>query len=175
MSLKPNAFSGEADPARNSGTPTRGIYVATGQDRYQSPLDLGRFPVDCKVSTDDSNRSLYIFEHKDMGKGGPHRHFHFEQDEWFYVIKGEFAFEIGDEKFMLNAGDSIFAPRKIPHVWAHVDDNPGQILIILQPAGSFERFFQQLAQHPKPLTREETEALFSAHGMQIVGEPLEIK
>jgi hypothetical protein len=32
-----------------------------------------------------------------MGKGGPPRHYHHEQDESFYVTKGEFAFEVGDE------------------------------------------------------------------------------
>ena len=30
-----------------------------------------------------------------MGKGGPPRHVHFEQDEWFYVIKGDYVFEVG--------------------------------------------------------------------------------
>jgi quercetin dioxygenase-like cupin family protein len=174
MSFGYSQFSAESDNTRNSGTPTRGIYVVAGQDRRQQPLNVVGIPVDCKVSPEDSNGAMYIFEHKDMGRGGPHRHFHFEQDEWFYVINGEFAFEIGDEKFNLNPGDSIFAPRKVPHVWAHVDDSPGQILIIVQPAGNFENFFRQVAQNPNPLSREEVEELFEAHGMKIVGEPLEI-
>jgi len=34
-------------------------------------------------------------------------------------MEGEFGFEVGDEKFTLHAGDSLFAPRIIPHVWAY--------------------------------------------------------
>jgi hypothetical protein len=37
----------------------------------------------------------YIFEHTNMGKGGPPRHLHYEQDEWFFAIKGDFAMEVG--------------------------------------------------------------------------------
>jgi mannose-6-phosphate isomerase-like protein (cupin superfamily) len=32
------------------------------------------------------------------------------------VIQGEFAIEVGDEKFRVKPGDSLFAPRKVPHV-----------------------------------------------------------
>ena len=30
-------------------------------------------------------------------KGGPPRHLHRDQDEWFHVIEGEYIVEIGDE------------------------------------------------------------------------------
>ena len=91
---------------------THGIYVPAGKDRSGEQLRIwGTFPLQIKVSSQDSDGALFLFEHVDMGKDGPPRHFHYEQDEWFYVVEGEFAFEVGDESFTLRAGDSLFAPR----------------------------------------------------------------
>jgi len=116
-----------------------------------------------------------LFEHRDMGKGGPPRHVHFEQDEWFYVIKGEFAFEVGDQKFRLNSGDTLFAPRNVPHAWAHVSDEPGTLLTLVSPVGTFETFILDTTRHATLPTPDEVEKAFAAHGMKVVGPPLAIE
>ncbi|MEO7966530.1 MAG: cupin domain-containing protein [Gemmatimonadaceae bacterium] len=134
----------------------------------------GVIPLQIKVSTNDTAGALFVFEHANMGRGGPPRHFHYEQDEWFYVIKGEFAFQVGDEQFTLHPGDSLFAPRMIPHVWAYVGDTPGTLLLGVQPAGSLEAFFLQSSEMTRPPTPEEAEQQFAAHGMKVVGPPLKI-
>jgi mannose-6-phosphate isomerase-like protein (cupin superfamily) len=72
-------------------------------------------PLSIKLSSEDTGGNLFVFEHKNMGKGGPPRHVHHEQDEWFYAVKGEFLVEIGGETFRLLPGDSLFAPRQIGH------------------------------------------------------------
>jgi len=127
------------------------------------------------VSAKDTGGGLYVFEHTDMGKGGPPRHLHHEQDEWFYAIHGEFAFEVGEEKFRLRPGESLFAPRKVPHVWAQISDEPGTLLLALSPAGTFETFIRNAAKYAKPPTPEEAEKMFAAHGMKIVGPPLQVE
>jgi mannose-6-phosphate isomerase-like protein (cupin superfamily) len=134
-------------------------------------------PLDGKVSAKDTNGSLYIFEHTDMGKGGPPRHVHSEQDEWFYVTRGEFKAEVGDEKFTLKPGDSLFAPRKVPHAWACVSEK-GTMLLAVQPAGTMEAFFRDLAKvgnRRMPPTKEEMAKVFKTHGMEVVGEPLKVE
>jgi mannose-6-phosphate isomerase-like protein (cupin superfamily) len=94
------------------------LYVPNGEHRFgEAPKIWGTIPLQTKVSTDDTDGAMFVFEHAEMGKGGPPRHFHYEQDEWFYVIKGEFAFEVGDKGFSLSPGDSLFAPRMVPHAW----------------------------------------------------------
>jgi len=156
-------------------TPKRGIHVPAGKDRSKEVLKIwGVIPHEVKVSTKDTNGALFVFEHADMGKGGPPRHLHHEQDEWFYAIKGEFAIEVGDEKFRLMPGDSLFAPRKVPHVWAYVGDKPGTLLIALSPAGTFETFIRDATKLTKRPTLEEGEKSFAAHGMKVVGPPLKI-
>lgn len=52
-----------------------------------------------KLSSRDTQGQLYIFEHRNQSKGGPPRHVHFEQDEWFYVVKGEYALKSAGRSF----------------------------------------------------------------------------
>jgi mannose-6-phosphate isomerase-like protein (cupin superfamily) len=108
------------------------------------------------------------------GKGGPPRHFHYEQDEWFYAMEGNFAFEVGDEQFTLRPGDSLLALRMVPHVWAYVGENSGTLLLAVQPAGSLEPFFQQSCEMIRLPTPEEADQRFAAHGMKVVGPPLDV-
>jgi len=153
---------------------SRAVVVRAGHDRTETHLKLlGVTPFDIKVSTADSGGNLFVLEHRDMGKGGPVRHLHLEQDEWFSPTKGEFLFEVGDEMFRLKPGDSIFAPRRVPHRWACVG-NPGTLLIALQPAGAIERFFKTVGALRSRPTPEKLAEIFAAHGMQTLGPPLDV-
>lgn len=164
----------------SSSTPAEGrtgkaVYVPSRKNRFPKELMIwGIIPLQIKVSGKDTDGSFFVFEHAGMGKGGPPRHLHYEQDEWFYAVEGEFAFEVGDEKFTLRPGDSLFAPRLVPHVWAHVGDEPGTLLLALQPAGTFEEFFMKSCDMTSPPTPEEAGRLFAAHGMKVVGPPLNV-
>ena len=136
---------------------------------------FGSRVLDFKVSSLDTNGDLFIIEVTDDSKGGPPRHFHHEQEEWFYVIDGEYIVEIGDERYRLGPGDSILAPREVPHVWAHVGEGMGKQLLVFQPAGKMEAFFGELAKVGGVPQREELQRLFSSHGMEITGPPLQVE
>ena len=163
-------------PATVKGTrDKKAIFVSNGKNRFQEELKIwGVIPLQIKVSGKDNENSFFVFEHTKMGKGGPPRHFHYEQDEWFYALEGEFTFEVGDEKFVLRPGDSLFAPRMVPHVWAYTGDNPGTLLLAVQPAGTLEEFFMKSCRMTQAPTPEEAEILFAAHGMKVVGPPLTV-
>src|SRR5687768_3393881 len=90
-----------------AGKLQKGFFVQNGKDRHNSHLT--RQPGDLiynKVSTADTEGDLYIFDTTRIKKGGPPLHFHFDQDEWWYVISGEFLIRVGDETWHANAGDS---------------------------------------------------------------------
>jgi quercetin dioxygenase-like cupin family protein len=150
------------------------VYVPRGEDRAGEKLMIwGAIPLQIKVATEDADGALFIFEHAGMGPGGPPRHFHYEQDEWFHAVAGEFAFEVGGERFTLRPGDSLFAPRTVPHVWACTSDT-GTLLVALTPAGSFETFFRRSCEMTRLPTPEEAARMFAEHGMKVVGPPLDI-
>ena len=72
----------------------KAVYVPNGKNRFEEELMIwGVIPLQIKVSGKDTDGSFFLFEHAKMGKGGPPRQFHYEQDEWFYAIEGEFAFD----------------------------------------------------------------------------------
>ena len=148
------------------------LRIIAGEDRDGQYRGLGVSSLTYKVASQDSNQ-LFIYENTFHHKGGPARHLHFNQDEWFYCIEGEFAIEIGQEKFQLSPGASIFAPRNIPHVWAYVGDAIGKMLIVFTPAGQMESFFYEVtkADAMPPLNPE----LWRAHGMELLGPPLIIE
>jgi len=160
----------------NSTTVVQAVQVAAGQDRFKENelMIWGLIPLSTKVSSKDTEGRFYLFEHTNMGKGGPPRHIHYAQDEWFYAIRGEFAIEVGEERFRLKPGDSVFAPRMIPHAWAHISDQPGTLMTLVSPAGTFETFIRDTTRFSKLPTPEEVEKAFAAHGMKVVGPPLKV-
>lgn len=156
-----------------------GFSVAAGKDRFGEPIKLGGRggeTMDCKVSGQDTNGALCVFEFN-CKSGGP-RHLHHEQHEWIYVIDGEFEFQVGDKRFRIGASESVLIPRKVPHVWACVSGKPGKIINVYQPAGKMEEFFRELGKYDgKPYVHEvlsidEFRRLFHDHGMDLLGPPL---
>ena len=151
--------------------------VLAGGDRYRGRQRtvFGARIVDTKVSALDTNGGFCIFEFTDTLKGGPARHFHHDQEEWFYVIEGEYLIEIGDERYVLGPGDSVLSPRKAAHVWAHVGEGTGRLLVAFRPAGRMEAFFEELAKIKGRPQSEQMKRLFSSHGMELAGPPLSIE
>lgn len=148
------------------------VRVAAGQDRYGEYRGLGVSTIAFKLTAQDSGGMLVI-ENTFHDKGGPARHLHTEQDEWFYCLEGEFIVEVGKERMALAAGDSVLAPRKVPHVWAHVGDGTGRMLITFLPAGQMEAFFREVTK-ANAMPPQDPE-LWRAHGMELLGPPLLVK
>jgi hypothetical protein len=85
----PLLVGARTDGAPDSDAPKEGIFVPAGMDRDKEVLKVvGVIPLQIKVATKDTGGSLFVLEHAGMGKGGPPRHVHFEQDEWFYATQG---------------------------------------------------------------------------------------
>ncbi len=147
------------------------LRLAAGQDRYGEHRGLGVSTIAFKVVPQDSN-GLLILENTFHTKGGPARHLHYDQDEWFYALEGEFLIEVGQERMRLEPGDSLLAPRRVPHVWAYVGETRGRILITFMPAGKMEAFFRQVTRANAMPPRDPE--LWRAHGMELVGPPLAV-
>ena len=157
--------------------PGKGFRVGARQDRYDEELLVmgGRFSL--KVSSRDTGGDLCIYDTVREQKGGPALHRHHFQDEWFYVIQGQFIVRVGEEVLTLQPGDSAFAPRKIPHAFALTGDGPGRMLVLFQPAGTMEDFFKQMSRLGREIPKNQETALkqlWADHGMEIVGPPLQV-
>ena len=148
------------------------LLVSNGEDRFGDHRGLGISHIDFKITAQD-NPNLFVLENTFHQKGGPARHLHYHQDEWFYIVEGEFVFEVGQERLRLKSGDSLLGPRNVPHVWAFDGSaTVGRILIAFTPPGKMEAFFRQVT-HTNAMPIQDPE-LWRAHDMELLGPPLKI-
>jgi mannose-6-phosphate isomerase-like protein (cupin superfamily) len=152
----------------------KGLKVDAGKDRHDKPISL--FEGDTfhtKVATTDSDGDVYVFESTRIKEGGPSFHFHYDQDEFWYVVKGEFLFKVGEESFTAKAGDTVFGPRKVPHAFAKVGEGEAKLLMFYQPAGKMEEMFKKISEGAtKNMTEEEQNKFRHEHGIKKVGPAL---
>lgn len=154
----------------------KGFKVDAGKDRFgntTTPFDGDSFFT--KVSAKDTDGDLYVFESTRAEEGGPALHYHYDQDEMWYVLEGEFLIKVGDKTYEAKVGDTVFGPRKVPHCFAKVGKAPGKLLMIFQPAGKMEECFSKLsAGVTKGMTPEQRDNFRKEHGFERVGGPITI-
>jgi mannose-6-phosphate isomerase-like protein (cupin superfamily) len=148
------------------------LQVKAGEDRFGEPRGLGISTIQFKVVPADSGGVL-VLENTFHAKGGPARHLHYDQDEWFYAVEGDFIVEVGAERFRMQPGDSLLAPRKVPHVWAYVGNARGRMLVTFFPVGKMEAFFREVTKANAMPPQDP--ALWRAHGMELLGPPLAVE
>ncbi|MFC4262209.1 cupin domain-containing protein [Ferruginibacter yonginensis] len=162
------SMAGNLPPKR----PNKGFVVKAGSSKTGNEVMLGgKNANNVKVASKDTNGDLAIFEYIGKEKGGPPLHVHPHQDEIFFVVAGTYLFQVGDEQHRLQAGDTIFLPRTVPHTFAQLSDT-GHLYFMFQPAGKMEVFFEALGRLKAPPSAAEGAALFAQHDMKVVGAPL---
>jgi len=151
---------------------TQAHLTPAGIDRFNEHHALGTSTIDVKLSPTETNGAALIIEHTSRAHGGPARHLHHGQDEWFHALEGEFVVEVGERRFHLSPGDTLLAPREVPHVWAHVAGELGRLMIAFVPAGKMEAFFAEVgATDAMPVQDAE---LWRKYGMELTGPPLTV-
>jgi mannose-6-phosphate isomerase-like protein (cupin superfamily) len=126
----------------------------------------------CKVSSDDSAGACTIFELNALPRSGPFLHVHHREDEWYYVLSGEFLFRAGGEEYNLLTGGSIWLPRGVPHVWANTATTGGKLILLCQPGG-FEKFFDEIGKVPMDKKSPDTmRDLMAKYGIEMLGPPI---
>jgi mannose-6-phosphate isomerase-like protein (cupin superfamily) len=129
----------------------------------------------CKLTSEDSGGTISAFELSALPQRGPFLHVHHREDEWYYVLSGEFIFKAGGESSHLPAGASIWLPRGIPHVWANTSDAKAKLILVCQPGG-FEKFFEEMGSEMAMVdaagAQEKMKAVMAKYGMELLGPPL---
>ncbi len=155
-----------------AATPIQPFFLPHGSDRRGQIHNLGIGTLEIKVTAAESQGAIVIAEIAHHAPGGPPRHVHPHQDEWFSVIAGRYRIEAGDQQFDLGPGDSLFGPRGIPHTWAYLGGEPGRIIFVITPAGEIEDFFLALGQAGAMGPQEPT--FWQRYDLALIGPPLTI-
>ncbi len=159
--------------AQKSKRTNKGFVVKASESRFNEKTLIGGKNInDIKVSQQDTSGDLTVFEYTGNVKGGPPLHVHPHQDEIFFIIQGEYLFQVGNDRFSLKAGDTIFLPRAVPHAFAQLTEN-GKMFYLFQPSGKMEDYFRALSNLTSPPAPEQGAKIFADHDMKVVGPPLQ--
>jgi mannose-6-phosphate isomerase-like protein (cupin superfamily) len=115
---------------------------ALGQDEGER-LSFGELTILLRATAETTGGAFTLFEEVPPLADTP-LHVHEREDELFYVLEGERAFQVGDEEFRASPGGLVYAPRGVPHAQRRVVPGKGRLLITTTPAG-LEGFFRALA------------------------------
>ncbi len=98
------------------------------------------------VGSETNNQIVEWVDDVEPGVGIP-PHIHTREDEIFRVIKGRIEITVDGKSTVLEAGDTAFAPRNIPHSWKVVGTEKAKMITSAFPAG-IEVLFEELAALP---------------------------
>ena len=108
--------------------------------RYYFDVGIGSV---CLSGEDTGGKYCLIEAGLAPGMGVP-RHTHTREDETYYVLSGELEVIVGDEVFILREGDTLIAPRDIPHQLRNSGNTENHYLLMFSPSG-FEGFLKETA------------------------------
>ena len=129
-----------------------------------------------KAAGDETGGRFDFFEMEIEYLTGPPLHYHFVQDDTFYVLDGVLAVQFDDEVVEIGPGDFCSIPPGVPHTFDNIrkDQPPVKVINLMAPAG-YEGIFEAnetLGEDPDPAVQEKVNA---DHEVKYVGPPLKVK
>ena len=139
--------------------------------RYYFDVALGSI----LLSSEDTGGTYCLLDLRVApGKGVP-RHIHMREDEAYFVLSGELEASVGNKTFVLKPGETLMAPRNIPHQLRNSGKVANHYLIMFSPAG-FEEFLKATSlpapdnavapTEPPPVAVQNVFELASEYGIQ---------
>lgn len=135
----------------------KGTVIPPDQGPAMQHMSPGRSVV-LKLLSGQTDESLMMFEEATPAGTGTPVHLHHDSDEMTYVLKGEFAFKIGEEVTTGGPGTCAFIPRGVAHAWKNIGSDPGLALFMYTPADA-GKLFEELKQAGRSLASMEPEEL----------------
>lgn len=95
-------------------------------------------------------------------------HVHTREDEFSFILEGEWGFWQGGTVAFAGPGDLVYKPREVWHTFWNATDRPARLLEIISPAG-FDQFFIELAAlvNSEQPSMDALAALNAAYGMRV--------
>jgi len=128
----------------------------------------------------DGAQGASVTEHLLPRGYAPPLHMHEREDEIFHLFEGEMRLRVGERELTARAGETLVAPRGVPHSF-RVESELARVLVITT-AGDFEAMMREMASpageglpEPAEPTAAMVEALSAAcarHHIAVVGPPM---
>lgn len=146
--------------------------VRSGESLTGAPIRFVGKETFVKLAAGSGQCPISILEDVSPARHGPPLHSH-EFEEFFYILSGEFLFEVDGKQISTYPGDFVHAPSNIPHVFQNATNQEARMLIVARPGG-IENYFAELAK--KLMTDPNDVAGLNAislhYGIKILGPPM---
>jgi len=102
------------------------------------------------LATGEDTNGKYAMWHATVPPGGgPPPHIHSREEEAFFILEGEIAIYLGEERLVASAGMFANMPIGKLHCFKNETQKPAKLLITVAPAG-LEKMFFEIAQPVAP-------------------------
>ena len=144
------------------------IVLPGGAPRFAGPQGREADVTELVATRDQTGGSLGLFRQTVAPGSGPPAHVHRGEDEFFYIVSGDFKVKLGERVMSVPPQSVMFVPRGTAHTFENVGKDPGVLLVGVTPAG-FEKMFEER----QGVDAERNRALMKMHRMEVVGPPLQ--
>jgi quercetin dioxygenase-like cupin family protein len=154
-----------------ANAPGNALVVNRGEGRS---IDVLGNDVQIKIASRDTGNAFTVFEAQTEPLQGPPLHLHRDQDECWYILEGEYRFEVDGQEIYARAGATVFAPRGSRHTFQNIGTEPSRIITTVIPGG-LDVFFEELAAvqpHGSAPDPAKILPIFEKHGVELHGPPL---
>jgi len=151
---------------KNNKTTDIPIYVSSSQGEEWDVLGV---KITGKILSDQTNGDYSVIITETPSQGGPPLHVHKNEDELFYILKGNYLFNCGEKKIQAKQGDIIRLLRGVPHSFINTDTIVGISMNTITPGG-FEIFFKDISKNSKvnTLTKHKIDSIANNYGVTFV-------
>ena len=150
------------------------LMTASGEGR---PVHVLGADLTIRVSSRDTNGAFTVFEGRIPPLEGPPLDRHPGQDESFYIVEGDFRFEVDGQEIYASAGATVVAPRGSTHTFQNVGRERGRMITTVVPGG-LDLFFEDIETVSPRGTAPDLARLlpvFKKHGQEMLGPPLRVR
>ena len=117
----------------------------------------------------ETDGTVSLFEEITHPNAGPPLHVHYNSDEFFRILDGQYRFQAGDRVIDATPGDSVYVPKGTPHCFCNVGEKAARMFMGFTPAGA-EEFFDWLEANGMPSgDAEETAMLRDRYAIAFLG------
>jgi len=136
-----------------------------------------------RVAHTEGTDGMSVLEHRAPPGDSPPLHVHRTEDEFFYILAGEFRFRVAETERRPGPGEMLLARKGVPHTY-RIESPEGGRCLTVTTGGDFERFVREMSRPAQrlelpppagPPTSADIEALSriaQRYGIDLVGPPL---
>jgi len=147
-----------------------------------TPFGNGLWFLNGHVSPADAPAGMAIHDHYMPYGDAPPTHVHYREEEVFHIKSGRIRFRVGEQELLAGAGDTVVAPRGIPHAF-RVESPEGARVLVITTSTDFDNVIREFSRPATDLglpewrdvTPEEGARLAAVclkHGLELVGPPM---